>query len=91
MAHTDRDHPSISDWWQWHVCDTPGRCTHPSPFDARRGEKSVGSVPSRWNREQRRHERTKGRRELTKIRVNAADWDDVPLRAGNSFRRPYYW
>jgi hypothetical protein len=66
--------------------------TDRTPLCERSGERRIGDVPSRWNREQRRVERTKDRRELMKIRIGASDWDDVPLRLNNNgYRRDYYW
>ena len=59
------------------------------PLSARSGERRIGDVPSEWNKAQRRQERTKNKRELTKIRVGVTDWDAAPLRV--SYRRPYYW
>lgn len=102
MAHTDRDHPRVRRFWDWHdnTCgcgcheaergDRLCRCVMTDPL-CPRGERCIGPIASDWNRDQRRIERTILREQLRKVRNGRLDVDDLPAGDQKLYHRPYYW
>ena len=100
MAHTDRDHPSMKRFWNWHEdncgcgCHSAGSrycywncsCLKADPA-APRGEFWIGPIDPQWKDDERRSERSHARNLMQRARSGHIDWDDLTI----DYRRPYYW